>query len=102
MVKFTFMNSFINKIKYVNDFFRELQASIEMFKQKNLPSTVNVLSKAVQDDFKTGVLKYQMTYHPDKAKAQDVARISHLEKRLGHIENLIGTSCDNTSKCSQV
>lgn len=43
-----------------------------------------------------------MTYFPDKAKVQDIARISHLEKRLGFLENVIGISNDSNTKCSQV
>jgi dynactin-2 len=55
-----------------------------------------------QEPVKYGTLKYQMTYFPDKAKIQDLARISHFEKRLGYLEDIIGISNDNSTKCSQV
>ncbi|XP_014233820.1 dynactin subunit 2 [Trichogramma pretiosum] len=83
--------------------FKELKAQIELFKQQNASSaaTQKETNKGNQEVAK-GTLKYQMTYFPDKAKVQDVARISHLEKRLGHLESLIGQPTDSTSKTSQL
>ena len=86
-------------------FYRELQSQIEIFKQKKATESSipkKEVSAASQDLAKSGTLKYQMIYHPDKAKVQDIARMSNLEKRLGHLESLIGISDDSTAKCSQV
>ncbi|XP_058800466.1 dynactin subunit 2 isoform X2 [Phymastichus coffea] len=85
--------------------FRELLSQIELFKQKNkfqmtLPKSETAAS--ITEKTKEGILKYQMIYFPDKSKIQDLARISHLERRLGYLETIVGVSNDNSSKCSQI
>ncbi|XP_011495731.1 PREDICTED: probable dynactin subunit 2 isoform X2 [Ceratosolen solmsi marchali] len=96
-------------ITYLSNFqevrFKELASQIEIFKHKNYIESsypVKDINLQSQGPTKYGTLKYQMTYFPDKAKIQDLARISHLEKRLGYVENIIGISNDNTTKCSQI
>lgn len=86
-------------------YIKELQSQIEIFKQKeNIKS--NYPSKKIdlptQGGIKNDTLKYQMIYLPDKAKLQDNARLSNLEKRLGHLESVVGISNDNAAKISQI
>ncbi|XP_015598255.1 dynactin subunit 2 isoform X2 [Cephus cinctus] len=47
------------------------------------------------------VLKYQMRYLPEKARFQEVARLSHLEQRLGRLENVIGINDDKLARLAQ-
>ncbi|NP_001177682.1 dynactin subunit 2 isoform X1 [Nasonia vitripennis] len=98
-------NSITNLTNYQEIRFKELTSQIEIFKQKNsIESSAPSKEASVtsQDGAKVGTLKYQMTYYPDKAKVQDIARISHLEKRLGYLENVIGISNESNTKCSQI
>lgn len=84
--------------------FKELKSQIEIFKQKNFVDNKSgkEINLPTQELSKQGTLKYQMIYFPDKAKVQDIARISHLEKRLGYLEHIVGIPNDSTAKSSQI
>lgn len=94
------VNKFVGKdflssvLDYQDFHFKELQSSIELFKQKaNLKAlTEKNLGAPSTKDTGSGSLKYQMVYFPEKANIQEQTRIASLEKRLGFIESVIGTN----------
>lgn len=63
---------------------------------------MKVQSTETEKSGEPNVLKYQMTYLPEKARMQEAARIALLEQRLCTLESVIGTTSDKLSKFSQV
>ncbi|XP_076626679.1 dynactin subunit 2 [Colletes latitarsis] len=83
---------------------KELVSQIEAFKQTSIPTFESDLETQSTKGDKTvepNVLKYQMTYLPEKARMQEAARIALLEQRLCNLESVIGTSNDKLAKFSQ-
>ncbi|XP_076288731.1 dynactin subunit 2 [Lasioglossum baleicum] len=83
---------------------KQLISQIEAFKQTSIPTSESDSkspSTKVEKTAEPTVLKYQMTYLPEKARMQEAARIALLEQRLCNIESIIGTTNDKLSKFSQ-
>lgn len=83
---------------------KQLISQIEAFKQTSIPTSESDSkspSTKVDKTAEPTVLKYQMTYLPEKARMQEAARIALLEQRLCNIESIIGTTNDKLSKFSQ-
>ncbi|XP_043254648.1 dynactin subunit 2 [Colletes gigas] len=83
---------------------KELISQIEAFKQTSIPTSESDLEAQSTKGDKTielNVLKYQMTYLPEKARMQEAARIALLEQRLCNLESVIGASNDKLAKFSQ-
>ncbi|XP_076653721.1 dynactin subunit 2 [Halictus rubicundus] len=83
---------------------KQLISQIEAFKQTSIPTSESDSkspSTKVDKTAEPSVLKYQMTYLPEKARMQEAARIALLEQRLCNLESVIGTTNDKLSKFSQ-
>ncbi|XP_015110204.1 dynactin subunit 2 [Diachasma alloeum] len=79
---------------------KQLETQIEQFKSAGIPEKERKGDSNEADGTK-GFLKYEMMYLPEKARMQEVARISNLEQRLAKLESVIGTSDDKLSKFTQ-
>ncbi|XP_011307418.1 probable dynactin subunit 2 [Fopius arisanus] len=79
---------------------KQLETQIEQFKSAGIPDKERTGAPGEADGAK-GVLKYEMMYLPEKARMQEVARVSNLEQRLAKLESVIGTSDDKLSKFTQ-
>lgn len=83
---------------------KQLISQIEAFKQTSILTSepdMKVQSTETEKSGEPNVLKYQMTYLPEKARMQEAARIALLEQRLCTLESVIGTTSDKLSKFSQ-
>ncbi|XP_033322182.1 dynactin subunit 2 [Megalopta genalis] len=83
---------------------KQLISQIEAFKQTSIPTSESdskEKSTKVDKTTESNVLKYQMTYLPEKARMQETARIALLEQRLCNLESIMGTTTDKLSKFSQ-
>ncbi|XP_053987382.1 dynactin subunit 2 [Hylaeus volcanicus] len=83
---------------------KELISQIQAFKQTSIltsESDSKTQSTKVDKTAEPNVLKYQMTYLPEKARMQEAARVALLEQRLCNLESVIGATTDKLSKFSQ-
>ncbi|XP_078045763.1 dynactin subunit 2 [Augochlora pura] len=83
---------------------KQLISQIEAFKKTSIPTSESdskEKSTKAEKTAESNVLKYQMTYLPEKARMQETARIALLEQRLCNLESVMGTTTDKLSKFSQ-
>ncbi|XP_023248016.1 dynactin subunit 2 [Copidosoma floridanum] len=83
--------------------FKELLSQIEIFKRaKTQERSCSKRELFDEESLKQESLKYQMTYFPERAKIEEGARLSHLERRVGYLENIIGVNKNVNSKFFQL
>lgn len=78
---------------------KQLKSQIELFKHTGIEGKESGDKKTPDSEtLSSGVIKYEMMYHPEKSRMQEVARVSQLEQRLARLESVVGASDEKLAK----